>query len=262
MQKTIKGSEQLGKKIKKRREELNLTIEEAASRANVGTKTWYRYESGESIRQDKCRGICKALNWRILPEQDETDSKMLIQEYKDHSNWSTYLEEQFGDYASLSFAVGSDILYDYIREDMEALSSLPVGAHIGQLDVSWMKDSLPPQFLMHYEYEFLYHMFCTLQCIIQNAKSGAPIIAHSVMEELIIYLCNEEGIVFIEMDGEVDDEEFQRDDLEEWVFDLFDDIDIITFLYSNIFLDKDHAYHFSHWHDLQFYVKNQNDDYE
>ena len=62
--------------------------------------------------------------------------------------------------------------------------------------------------------------------------------------------------------GEVDDKEFQRDDLEEWVFDLFGDIDIITFLYSNIFLDKDHTYHFSHWHDLQFYVKSQNDDYE
>ena len=95
MQKTIKGSEQLGKKIKKRREELNLTIEEAASRANVGTKTWYRYESGESIRKDKCRGICKALNWRVFPDQDETDGEILIQKYKEHPNWSTYLEEQF-----------------------------------------------------------------------------------------------------------------------------------------------------------------------
>lgn len=256
MQKTIKGSEQLGKKIKKRREELNLTIEEAASRANVGTKTWYRYESGESIRKDKCRGICKALNWRVFPDQDETDGEILIQKYKEHPNWSTYLEEQFGNYAALSFAVGCDLLYDSIREDMEALSALPVGTHIGQLDVSWMKDSLPPQFLMHYDYEFLYQMFCTLQHMIQYAKHGTTIIAQSVMEELIIYLCNEEGIVFIEMDGKVYGEEFRREDLEEWVFDLFGDSDLITFLYSNIYLDKYHTYHFSHWTDLQFYVKS------
>ena len=73
MQKTIKGSEQLGKKIKKRREELNLTIEEAASRANVGTKTWYRYESGESIRKEKCRGISKSQKLRVFQDHDETD---------------------------------------------------------------------------------------------------------------------------------------------------------------------------------------------
>ena len=142
-----------------------------------------------------------------------------------------------------------------LREDMEALSALPMGTHIGQLDVSWMKDSLPPQFLMHYDYEFLYQMFCTLQHMIQCAKNGTPIIAQSVMEELIIYLCNAEGIAFIEMDGKVDGEEFQRDDLEEWVFDLFGDSDLITFLYSNIYLDKYHTYHFSYWHDLQFHVK-------
>ncbi len=38
-----------------------MTIVEAASRAGVGTKTWYRYESGASIRSDKVKGICKAL---------------------------------------------------------------------------------------------------------------------------------------------------------------------------------------------------------
>ena len=49
-QKTIQGNEFLAKQIKLRRKELGLTIEEAASRAGVGTKTWCRYEAGESIR--------------------------------------------------------------------------------------------------------------------------------------------------------------------------------------------------------------------
>ena len=43
--KILKGSPELGSKIKQRRNELGLTIEEAASKAGVGTKTWSRYES-------------------------------------------------------------------------------------------------------------------------------------------------------------------------------------------------------------------------
>ena len=39
-QKTIRGNEALAKQIKNRRNELGLTIEEAAARAGVGTKTW------------------------------------------------------------------------------------------------------------------------------------------------------------------------------------------------------------------------------
>ena len=37
-QRSIQGDQELGRKIKHRRNELNLTIEEAASRAGVGTK--------------------------------------------------------------------------------------------------------------------------------------------------------------------------------------------------------------------------------
>lgn len=66
-QKTIQGNKELARQIKSRRNELGLTIEEAASRAGVGTKTWCRYEAGESIRMDKCKGVCKALNWGVLP---------------------------------------------------------------------------------------------------------------------------------------------------------------------------------------------------
>jgi hypothetical protein len=38
------------------------------------------------------------------------------------------------------------------------------------------------------------------------------------------------------------------------VFDLFDDMDIISCLYSDVYLDSDHSYHFSHWDDQQFYM--------
>lgn len=255
-QRSIKGNEKLARKIKSRRGELGLTIEEAASRAEVGTKTWCRYEAGESIRRDKCKGICKALNWHSFPEQDEeeNDSRLSIQEYKNHAAWSSALEEEFGAEAAMSFAVGSDIVYDHIQEDLEELSSLPAGTHIGQLTISWLKDSLPKQFLMHYDYDFLYQMKCSLREMRRRAKNGLPMTAHSVMEEILLYLCNEEGGVLIELSGGICGTEEDEDcDLEEWVFDLLDDRDVLTFLYSNVYLDSDHPYHFCHWAEQQFY---------
>lgn len=40
------GSVKLGEAIRKRRADLGLSIEESASLAGVGVKTWSRYESG------------------------------------------------------------------------------------------------------------------------------------------------------------------------------------------------------------------------
>lgn len=255
-QKTIKGTENLARQIKSRRNELGLTIEEAASRAGVGTKTWYRYETGGSIRSDKCKGICKALNWRMFPDQfGEENESFSILEYKNHEAWSEFLEDNYSIEAAMSFAVGSDLLYDYIKEDMKELSSLPVGSHIGQLEFSMLSSSLPAQFLMRYDYEFLYQMKCSLFQLRMRAKNNLPMTAHSVMEELLIYLCNEEGTVFKEISNEANGiEKDCDDDFEGWVFDLFDDKDIISFLYSNVYLDSYHSYHFSHWFDQQFYV--------
>lgn len=242
--------------MKLRRKELGLTIEEAASRAGVGTKTWSRYEVGESIRRDKCKGICKALNWHSLPDQDEESGELIsVQEYKDHEAWSRFLYSNFGIRAAISFAAGSDILLDHIEEDMAELASMPAGTHLGQLSVSWLNGSLPEQFLTQYHYEFLYRMKCTLLQMRMRAKCGAPMTAHSVMEELLIYLCCEEASALIELSGGisgVDDDDDASS--EEWMFDLFGDMDIVTFLYSDVYLEADHLYHFSRWADQQFYT--------
>lgn len=255
-QKTIPGNKFLAMQIKLRRNELGLTIEEAASRAGVGTKTWSRYEAGESIRRDKSKGICKALNWYSLPDQDEENSEQIsVEEYKNHEAWSQFLNSEFGIRAAISFAVGSDILLDHIKEDMAELASMPVGTHIGQLDLSWLNSSLPEQFLMQYNYEFLYQMKSTLLEMRARAKSGLSMTAHSVMEELLFYLCNEESSVLLELSGGIREiEDNDTTNSEEWMFDLFDDMDIISSLYSNESLDADHPYHFSHWADQQFYT--------
>jgi hypothetical protein len=81
-------------------------------------------------------------------------------------------------------------------------------------------------------------------------------IAHSVLEELIIYLCNEEAQAFIEVGVGADDfiDEEDLDNLREWLFDMFGDMDIITFLYSDWYLSENHPFHFEHWSDQQFYM--------
>ena len=90
--------------------------------------------------------------------------------------------------------------------------------------------------------------------MIGRASRGLEMRAHSVMEELIFYLCNEETNVIFELSGGIkglkDDKSVSYRD---WVFDLFDDIDIITYLYSDSYIDSDNPYHFDHWSVLQFY---------
>ena len=256
-QRSIQGDQELGRKIKHRRNELNLTIEEAASRAGVGTKTWSRYEAGESIRRDKCKGICKALNWRDFPDgKSDAEKKSLIEEYRDHEAWSQFLADNYGPGAAMAFAIGSDILLDYINQDQSDLASMPSGSHIGQLSTSFISAELPPQFLMRYDYDFLYNMKCVLLQLRWRAKHGMPITAHSVLEELIIYLCNEEAQALIEIGAGADDliDNEQLDNSGDWVFDMFDDMDIITYLYSNEYLAEDHPFHFEHWSDQQFYM--------
>lgn len=101
---------------------------------------------------------------------------------------------------------------------------------------------------MQYPYEFLYWMECTLLKMRERARIGADLTAHSIMEELPLYLCCEEAEPLMERNGE-------EDAPKEWVFDLFGDMDRIRFLYSHVNLEEDHFYHFSHWADRQFYRK-------
>lgn len=95
---------------------------------------------------------------------------------------------------------------------------------------------------MQYPYEFLYWMECTLLKMRERARIGADLTAHSVMEEPILYLCCEEAEPLMERNGE-------EDAPEEWVFDLFGDMDRISFLYSHVNLEEGRFYHFSHWAD-------------
>lgn len=247
-QKSIQINTRLAGMIKNRRQELNLTIEQAAQKAGVGTKTWCRYEAGEAIRHDKYKGVCKALNWLQLPAEDEDREGIHIEDYKSHEAWSRFLAEHFGELAALSFAIGSDILLDRIEEDMQELAKMPKGTHIGQTG-SYLADMLPEQFLMNYDYEFFYLLYCELNRLRGIAGAGGEMIAHSVLEELILKLVVEEAEFLMEeaIDGEEDE------DWKEWIYDLFEDADIEMYLYSGMYLRESQKYHFSNWQKHQFF---------
>ena len=247
-QQIVQGSQELAQLIKLRRIELSLTIEEAASRARVGTKSWSRYESGESIRKDKVKGVCKALNWSNIPEEFAPNNAIDLAEYQAHEAWSQYLCDSFGTTAAISFAIGSDILLDHINEDMQDLSRMPSSTHLGQIGTSFIMDSLPPQFFMHYNYEFLFELRAKVLQLREKARLNQQIIAHSVLEELILYLIVDQSSFLIE-----ENDALHVDGWDEWIFDLFDDMDIVTFLYSDNYINDEHPFHFNQWAKHQFY---------
>lgn len=256
-QKVIQGTRKLAETIKSRRQELGLTIEEAASRAGVGTKTWCRYEAGESIRQDKAKGICKTLNWHVMPgKTDENVDRFDLKKYKMHDAWSKFLCDRFGEAAAISFTIGSDIVLDYIEEDLNELSKMPRGTHVGELPVSMMKDILPAQFVMRYDYEFIYQLKFTVEKLRKIARYSDCFLAHNVMQEIAVYLFMEESKFLMEcMIPEMEAYGVSGLDMwDEWAFDLFEDMDVVTCLYSGDYLTPDHTYHFDHWSEYQFHM--------
>lgn len=274
---TFDGSHNLGLDIRNRRIELGLTIEDAANKSGVGTKTWYRYESGGAIRRDKVKGVCKTLKWNNIPGNN--DSKIIVyelQKYKKYKTWSPYLEVNFGIYAALSFVIGSDILLDEISEGIQMLSEMPRGSHIGELS-SFISSIMPEQFLMRYDYEFLWHMRSRLINLRNSAAHVNSMIAHCVIDELILYLIMEESQNLLEninintnslnekrTDSEINkfcNEYDDYDNRSSWAYDIFDDMDIVTYLYSDLIsLEPDDTYHFNNWFKQQFYISKTEDD--
>jgi len=260
--KTIKNNLKLGETIRNRRNELNLTIEEAALKAGTGTKTWCRYESGASIRKDKVRGMCKALKWKTIPETDATAMIDIVDldKYKKSETWSPYLEKHFGKYAAVSFVIGSGILLDEINEDLTALSKMRRGSHLGEIPDSFISSIMPEQFLVRYDYEFMFALRQTLIHLRKTAPRTDKIIAHRVIDELILYLIEKESEFLMEdmdLDSSVDSEA-DYSDWSGWAFGIFDDMDIVSYLYSDLdSLSPGHTYHFDNWFKQQFYVQEE-----
>lgn len=116
------------------------------------------------------------------------------------------------------------------------------------MGTSFLEGNLPEQLLMNYDYEFLYAMKTELIHLRKIAKFGSEIIAHSVLDELILVLVADESEFLIETNPNFELDKCCKD----WVYDIFDDDDIIMYLYSDAFLPENNEYNFSHWLEQQF----------
>ena len=111
---------------------------------------------------------------------------------------------------------------------MNELARMPKGTHIGQLNNSWLESLLPPQFLMEYDYNFLYLLRYNVERLRKIAHHGGQIIAHSVLDELTLYLIVEESRSLFEDEYGLDDYIF------DWVFDYLK-IWILLLFYIQIY---------------------------
>lgn len=253
--KSIIISEEVAELIKERRKELGLTIEGAAQKAGVGTKTWSRYEAGEPISEGKIKGVCNTLKWAELPDFDNPDyvygklhASFDADYYKNHKYWSNFIENNFGEIAATSFAMGAEMLFDCLNEDMTGLKKMPKGSHIGQLDNSWLEVYLPEQFIPEYDYDFLFHMRTSLEKMCAMVEDNHQIIAHSVMDELIL-------IMMVMASEDVLGDEPDNDDWKEWIYDLMSDSDTEFYLYSWNYVGIESQFHFSKWFENIFWVE-------
>ena len=98
-------------------------------------------------------------------------------------------------------------------------------------------------------------MKCALLELTERACAGDAMTAYSVLQELVLYLCSREAAAVMELGAYSQLSGDTKENMPDgWVFDLFGDRDLISFLFSGQYLRKDHPYHFSHWDDLQFYM--------
>ncbi|MGC4771383.1 helix-turn-helix domain-containing protein [Micromonospora sp. DT44] len=253
---TTSGSTALASAIRERRIALNLSIDEAAAKAGVGAKSWSRYESGAAIRRDKVRGVCRALGWSKLPgdvhSSDKAEDDWLRKIDQSHDAWSEALNELYSQACATTFAVGSDLVHDHLADDLRALAEHPRGTHLGQLAASWFDGELPPQFLPRYDYEFVYELRAAVIRLRRRFAHG-DLVAHTVLEELALYLIFEEAELLADMSPALFDEE--EDDWREWLAGILGDTDVELLLFtSDLALTPDVSYHFDHWNERQFYV--------
>ncbi|RDI60433.1 helix-turn-helix domain-containing protein [Nocardia pseudobrasiliensis] len=258
--KVVSGGPEFGSSLRRRREALGLTIEEAARAASVGSETWRRYEAGSSVRRDKVRGICVALRWRSLPESGEStgDSDERWEDFpkaKFDDSYSAWLEREFGESRARLFASGCDIFRDQLSDELSRLGKQPRGTHLGELDVSWLEGSLPAQWLPRYDYDFVFRLHCTVeglrQRVVRAEGGGMECVTRSVAEDLALHLILERGMVSAEAAGSS-----AAEDWDEWEYELNgEDDEVIPALFSkSSYVEQGSRLHFDRWFEVVDYV--------
>ena len=169
---------------------------------------------------------------------------------ENHESWSAWLAQEFARDGAVAFALGGDVALEAIQGDIDELSAMPRGAHIGELIYSRVAEALPQQFMTRYYFEFLYKLAHCIRTLRRRVRGGKKIICHTVLEEIAVQVIFDfAGTCFTLADYAPADE----GDPYEIVGSIIGDCDIDIWLYSTteIAMPGD-VYHFDRWDEPQF----------
>lgn len=162
-----------GDLIRKRREELGLSVTDMSKKCGIAEKTWYRYEAGEPIRADKVDRVLAALRWKVFPETERRmlDSVMDI----DEDNWaySPWIAEYEGEFWAKAVAWSFIVVFDSLRMAVHELSTMSVGSHVGQVAFENI-DFMPERYLTRCDHEFMCRMCDAMKVMALEMKKGQP----------------------------------------------------------------------------------------
>ena len=246
---SVQSNTDLGYRMRERRQELGLTIEAAARRAGVGTKTWYRYEAGEPIRRDKYQGVCQALGWSTLPiGEDGEKIEWTLSAFQNDEYWCPQIAYAYGDDAAVCIVVGARQVKQMIEDTLETLMKKPRETHIGEVSETGFAKWMPAEYMMRYDYAFMYELRNTLNNVLSRLNDGKSIWdvrPQTTAEEILYYIMSQVGTWIFEHEW-VPAKEFDRDG---WIFKFFEGQDIKDALYSGRPVYHHTMYDFNEWFD-------------
>ena len=113
-----------GEMIAKRRRELGLSVADLSHKCGIAAKTWYRYEAGNAIRDDKVQSVLSALKWSEFPSEDL--SVLSIVGNVDLSHWAyvSWIADKYDVLLAKMFACACDLVFNNLCSVVHDLSSI------------------------------------------------------------------------------------------------------------------------------------------
>ncbi len=107
---------------------------------------------------------------------------------------------------------------------------------------------------MQYDYDFVYRLRSELIWLRKGTKQKEGIVyPHTVLQELLYYMCVDEVHTYIDLCG-IDVDEDEDEEWDEWIYYLFEDMGLVENLYTIGYVIEDSIYHFSRWNEPVFHL--------
>ena len=183
-----------------------------------------------------------ALDGLGLPDWDEIPDAL--------DSYSLLVERTLGEDAARCYALGAHLYDRLLSEDLEALTEMPRGTHVGELDISHISGTLPALWMTRYDYEFLFQLRglgqVTTHRLVEEIVAPDEPLVRTLAEAVVVHdIFTLGGMTASSLGKEFDDEEWEG-----WVNELSGPHEPAHLLLSTILVPPpDAAIHIDHWFD-------------